>query len=1438
MGLLVEAGLYVGEVIPPAADNPRGFFENRNLVDINKRILGERGRDWTCPPASLDPKTLDLSALRWVGEELSWQGQPWGLKDPRLLFTLPAWAAALGPCMLVGVHRNSEAVARSMAARSDLTLDQAKSIAHAYAERLAEAHKRLGFPIISFDSAPEEFVERARSVAGLVGLGWEPTSDRSAFDSQLVHHRSPREPLPPADEYLERAARGDFETIPSYTPTTVIKAWRDLPSGHARDLPLHLGPEYSATRDSMIRASVERLPDVSAIVVVEPEQREFEAGGMSHVSMTPTDFLARISETEERWSHVIAPGLFDVVPPADLELILDKVRSHLEAKAVVAISGWFLDGEDLPASHVFNPSDVTASRRTEPYLHHLDELAAAILGRDLYLVDITRMDDGRSHILLTSDRSIPRTVLGTSHLRSKYLDLETKAASLESQLALHVAAEATARRRAVEAEAKSDELRAQLKETRKRFNGLRSRVAVRWALRIADLVGPMLRRLRRIRPRRGTSDAVPRRFSLFRQARLSRGISMQRPGSSRTSGPLVSMVILTRDAADHLERLLTSLEKTTYRSFEVIVVDNGSADDTAQVLKSHPSLSLTVIENEANVSFSHGNNQGAAIASGELLLLLNNDVEAVNAGWLGALVDVLDRDSDVAAVGAELVYPERGDPRTDLKVQHFGIRFGVRDGAIRPLNVRGQDPLDKSTEGVVEVPAVTAAALLTRTRTFHDVGGFDEGYVYGAEDVDLCLRLADHGRLAVTGQSVLYHHESLTQHRHPSEAVKRSRQANWSRFAGTWGPRLTRSVLRERLSGGSRYIAASPPTVAITLTHDDISKGWGDYYTAHELGEAFVEYGWEVIYAERYNDGWYQLDDGVDLIISLLDSYDVRRAPAGAFTIAWIRNWVDRWVDQPWLDAFDLVATSSHKAAMRVAQQTRFSPAVIPLATNPERFEAGKPDATHESDYVFTGNNWGPGRRLIELIDVHQGERFRIYGKAWDEDPRAAPFWHGSIDYDHLASVYASTKIVLDDTATPTLPYAFLNGRVFDALAAGALVISDNVEGSEEMFDGDLPTYTDRHELRSKLDHFLANEGDRLELVEKLRDRITTKHSYSSRPREFVDAAIKHIERPHAAIKIAVPSEKDKPAWGDTHFADGLAAALTSAGMPTVVHILPEWDLPANQAVDVAIHIRGLSSYLPKPAHVNVMWIISHPNDISVRECEKYDLVLVASRSYAAWLESQIEIPVVYMPQATDHRRFRPVEPKADLSTDVLFLGNSRGQKRPAVSWAIERGLPLVVFGGGWEKRIPLHHLRADHFPNEDLATLYASAKVVLNDHWPDMRERGFVSNRVFDALASGAVVVSDAAGGLDELFGDLVPTYGGAEELDSVVRSLLQDEGRRESISRAGRNLVLAEHTFARRAAQLIELLDPLLDDRCPDLECSKRGFDVAIPGSAADAP
>ena len=289
------------------------------------------------------------------------------------------------------------------------------------------------------------------------------------------------------------------------------------------------------------------------------------------------------------------------------------------------------------------------------------------------------------------------------------------------------------------------------------------------------------------------------------------------------------------------------------------------------------------------------------------------------------------------------------------------------------------------------------------------------------------------------------------------------------------------------------------------------------------------------------------------------------------------------------------------------------------------------------------------------------------------------------------------------------------------------------------------------------------------------------------------------------AIKNPAPAGDGGERWGDTHFASSLAAALRGLGQDVVVDRHPDWDRTTGVLDDVALVLRGLHPFEPRPGQVSLAWVISHPDDVTPEELRRYDRVAAASLTWAERATREWGIPAEPLLQATDPDLFHPHGGVADTGPPVLFVGNSRRELRPVVRDALAAGLPLAVYGDLWAGLVPDDVVVAQSIPNAELSAAYASAGVVLNDHWDDMRVGGFVSNRLFDAVASGARVVTDEIAGAADLFGDSVQVYRAPEDLARLVRdhAVFGDEASR----RATAERVLREHSFTVRAEALVRL-------------------------------
>ncbi len=309
----------------------------------------------------------------------------------------------------------------------------------------------------------------------------------------------------------------------------------------------------------------------------------------------------------------------------------------------------------------------------------------------------------------------------------------------------------------------------------------------------------------------------------------------------------------------------------------------------------------------------------------------------------------------------------------------------------------------------------------------------------------------------------------------------------------------------------------------------------------------------------------------------------------------------------------------------------------------------------------------------------------------------------------------------------------------------------------------------------------------------------------------LLEAATPRPDVMRIGVSTCAPDWERAQFWGDTHLARGLMRAFRRLGHETTELIAPWKRNAASSSCDVILHLRGLSRRPVARGQWNLLWIISHPDLLEPGECDDYDLVASASRRHAEELSAELGRPVHFIPQATDADSFALGPFNVDYQTSVIYVGNARWPNRRAPRWLMRNGQPFDLYGRNWDGFPEAAFVRSEYIPNQDLAAAYRSAGVVVADHHGSMRTNGFVANRLFDVLASGGVVLSDDVAGVSEIFGDLVPTYSNAGELDAQLRSLLADPARRRRLAAEGHQLVMAGHTLDHRARTWLEALDQL---------------------------
>ncbi len=275
-------------------------------------------------------------------------------------------------------------------------------------------------------------------------------------------------------------------------------------------------------------------------------------------------------------------------------------------------------------------------------------------------------------------------------------------------------------------------------------------IADHLAARASSPVAKALGRLRRLRggvPDR--SDGLPAGAGVLAVDPETRDLPLP-------AAPSVSIVVPTRDAPDLLDQIVAGVQATRWPDRELVLVDNGTTDPQAGRLLA--TVDARVERLAVPFNFPRLCNRGAHAARGDVVVMLNNDVELVDDRWLDPLVDAL-RDPGVGVAGALLTYP-------DGTLQHAGM--AIVDGVpVHPL--AGRDPGSSDVAPWIrsgDRTAVTAACLAIRRATLMRLGGFDPLLAHDYNDLDLCLRAWSAGyRVHLASETRLVHHESKSRGR-------------------------------------------------------------------------------------------------------------------------------------------------------------------------------------------------------------------------------------------------------------------------------------------------------------------------------------------------------------------------------------------------------------------------------------------------------------------------------------------------------------------------------------------------------------------------------------------------------------------------------------------------------------------------------------------------
>ena len=324
--------------------------------------------------------------------------------------------------------------------------------------------------------------------------------------------------------------------------------------------------------------------------------------------------------------------------------------------------------------------------------------------------------------------------------------------------------------------------------------------------------------------------------------------------------------------------------------------------------------------------------------------------------------------------------------------------------------------------------------------------------------------------------------------------------------------------------------------------------------------------------------------------------------------------------------------------------------------------------------------------------------------------------------------------------------------------------------------------------------------------IQKIKDektRIQKKLAKFTKP-QIIN---KIINNDYSDLTIAIksPHPEGTTHWGELFFSTAIKKSFEKLGFNVIIQEREHWY--DKKDIDIALVLRGELDYEPDYSNLNIMWNLSHPKSILIEEYEKYDYAFISSKKYADKIKNEVNTNVHSLLQCTDPDVFYPEKDEC-ISDEILFVGVTRGVYREIVKDVLKTNHDVSIYGMGWEEFIDEKYVKGYFIPNDELHKYYSSCKILLNDHWEDMRDEDFPSNRLFDALSCGTFVISDNIPSAETLFEGGIVTYEDENDLDNKINYYLTHEEERVEIAKKGQKIVLENHTFDNRIQKIIAVL------------------------------
>jgi glycosyltransferase involved in cell wall biosynthesis len=593
------------------------------------------------------------------------------------------------------------------------------------------------------------------------------------------------------------------------------------------------------------------------------------------------------------------------------------------------------------------------------------------------------------------------------------------------------------------------------------------------------------------RPLYETSDERPRRFyrhfDIAREEAFLRSLAeLPEEAHRKADETLISVVMPAWNRSDRIAAAIRSVLAQSHGKFELLVVDDGSTDGTAEIAAAFTSDPRVRVIRGEHGGVSAARNLGLEAATGEIVAYLDSD-----NSWKSWFLDVM----------ALFMTSQR------LDVAYSGI--ALRDELNQLTGYRGDD---FDWEACLAENYVDLNAFCHRRALVAEHGRFDTN-LRRMVDWDLILRYTKGRKVGYAPFVGCEYHDAKSDRGRITVSEPAAYQA------------LVRTRNQRGLpTGRDAHALAAKLKLAIAIkiaAPEEEKAAWGDFHFAESLAAAFERLG----HTARidFRGQWFGHPiKSEDLVIVLrgLIPYDPR---PGQMCFLWNISHPDQ-VGFDEIDRYSRVYAASESHAALLEHIVRLPVAVMPQATDPERFHPI--DGVAEgAPIVFVGNSRGVDREIVRWA-IEADRPPAIFGDDWEGRVPSELIQARNIDNRDLGALYGSAAVVLNDHWPSMRAFGLLSNRLFDVVGSGGRAVSDPVPSMTSVFGDAVAQVSGPAELRAAVDELLSRPRDAA-AARLAADRTHAEHSFDARARTFIADAFALLNLP-APCEVAAPNLDDR----------------------------------------------------------------------------------------------------------------------------------------------------------------------------------------------------------------------------------------------------------------------------------------------------------------------